>query len=410
MNEVMEITSELHGQHGVDIQLADWNKLAGLPRMRSVHDVRELFYPGLEPDVDPYSSGARRRDFFPNADNGAYLNLYRSVLSELGRQFIDIQALLKTTKQEGKLMSMVMSHVSHWMNAEPEKVSERDNNKPALRKDLVAALRVRCGDKADDESRALQQAVLHHVREKAKDFTSTALEHYLHEYPSGDDEAYGARFKQEVWRKVLSIVTIFAGPTLQHKYLASPIAEESRKISPLTIAQTARDLICEIPAVANDPALRSTTAAQQLLGMMQPVIARWISEQRMDVPDHHSEDGHPSAVPPADERLSQASRSHTSIPEQASAAARQRMVQPWTPERSATHGSFKEPTSAQLPKCGLTVASAAEISPQIEVQDRGLIDFSLTGLNNLRKQHRHKSAAATGSGHWRQRASARRGK
>ena len=152
MNEVIKITSEFQSQHGLDIQLADWNKLAGLPRMRSVHDVRGLFYPGLEPDVDPCSSGTRRRDFFPDVDDGAYLNLYRSVLSEPGRRFIDIQALLKTTKQEGKLMSIVMSHVGQWMNTEPEKVSDRDNNKPALRKDLVPALRVRYGDKADDES------------------------------------------------------------------------------------------------------------------------------------------------------------------------------------------------------------------------------------------------------------------
>jgi hypothetical protein len=49
-------------------------------------------------------------------------------------------------------MSIVMSYVSYWMNAEPEKVLERDNNKPALRKDLVSALQVRCSDKADDKS------------------------------------------------------------------------------------------------------------------------------------------------------------------------------------------------------------------------------------------------------------------
>jgi hypothetical protein len=84
------------------------------------------------------------------------------------------------------------------MNAEPEKVSERDNNKPALRKDLVSALQVRYSNKADDKSQALQQAVLCYVRKNAKDFTSTALEHYLYKYPSGDNDAYSTRFKQEV--------------------------------------------------------------------------------------------------------------------------------------------------------------------------------------------------------------------
>ena len=112
MNEVMKITSEFQSQHGVDVQLADWNKLAGLPRVRTVHKVRELFYPSLEPDVEPCSSGTRQQDLFLGVDNSAYVGLYRTVLSEPGRQFIDIQALLKTTKQEGKLISIVMSHVA----------------------------------------------------------------------------------------------------------------------------------------------------------------------------------------------------------------------------------------------------------------------------------------------------------
>ena len=59
MNEVIEITLELQGQHRVDVQLADWNKLAGLPRVQTVHEVQALFYPSLNPNVDSYSSVAR---------------------------------------------------------------------------------------------------------------------------------------------------------------------------------------------------------------------------------------------------------------------------------------------------------------------------------------------------------------
>lgn len=325
---------EIQGQHRVDVQLADWNKLASLPRVRSVHDVRGLFYPGLEPDVEPHPSDTRRQDFFLNISDDAYFQLCLSVLSKPARYFIDIQALLKTSKQEGKLMSIVLSHVGHWLNQELEKVSDRDNNKPALRKDLVPALRARYSDKAEESSCVLQQEVLQHVRENVKEFTSTTLEHYLHEYPSGDDDAYGARFQHEAWRKALSIVTRFAGPTLQHKHIASMVVEDSRKISAPRIAQTVRDLICQMPEVANEPALQSRAAAQQLLKIMQPVIARWISEQRMGVPDHPSEDRHPPPVASADkqcaerEPLSPASRSHTSILGQASAAARQHSVLP----------------------------------------------------------------------------------
>ncbi|CAN9196024.1 unnamed protein product [Alternaria alternata] len=106
------------------------------------------------------------------------------------------------------------------VNREPEKVLDRDNNKPALWKDLIPALRAKYGDKADETSRVLEQRILNDVRKNANHFTSITLDHYLHEYPGADGDAYGARFGHKVWRDVLSLVTSFAGPTLQHKYIA----------------------------------------------------------------------------------------------------------------------------------------------------------------------------------------------
>jgi hypothetical protein len=47
---------------------------------------------------------------------------------------------------------------------------------------------------------------------------------------------------------------------------------------------------------------------------------------------------------------------------------------------------------AQSPKSGSTAASDARALPRPEVQDGGLINYTLAGLNNLRKQHRHKGA------------------
>lgn len=438
----MKITSEIQDLHGLDIRLADWNQLAGLPQVRSVDEVQGLFYPSIAPGVESHPSSTRRRDFFPDIDDGVYFNLCQSVLYEPGRRFIDIQALLKTTKQEGKLMSTVMSHVCQWLNKEPEKVSDRDNNKPALRKDLVPALQAKYGDKAEDKSRVLQQSVLNYVRKNTKGFTSTTLEHYLHEFPSGNCDAYGARFKHEVWRQLLSIVTNFAGPTLQHKHMASLIPEANHKSSPPTIARTARDLIYEIPEVVNDPALQSKSAGEQLLSMIQPVIARWISEQHKDVPNHHSENEHPSIVHPVEEQGAEtepslrASNGDASIQGQVSVAARKRVL-PWILEGSDTHGSIEEPAVVQSSKRGSKVASNAKTSMRPEGQSREAIDSTIDELN-IRKQHRHKSAArqqrahvrypspaadsrqptnssgslssqaSIGSGHWRQLASAKR--
>ncbi|CAN9415968.1 unnamed protein product [Alternaria alternata] len=142
-----------------------------------------------------------------------------------------------------------------WVNREPEKVLDRDNNKPALWKDLIPALRAKYGDKADETSRVLKQRILNNVRKNANHFTSITLDHYLHEYPGADGDAYGARFGHKVWRDVLSLVTSFAGPTLQHKYIAGIVLESTRKISLPAITQTAQDLICQILEIANNLAL-----------------------------------------------------------------------------------------------------------------------------------------------------------
>jgi len=129
------------------------------------------------------------------------------------------------------------------VNRELEKVLDCNNNKPALRKDLISALRAKYGDKADEKSRVLKQRILNDVRKNVTNFTSITLEHYLYEYLGVDGDAYGVRFGYKVWRDVLSLVTSFVGLTLQHKYIASLILEDTYKISLPTIAQTVRDLI-----------------------------------------------------------------------------------------------------------------------------------------------------------------------
>jgi hypothetical protein len=289
-------------------------------------------------------------------------------------------------------MSIVMSHVSQWVNKDPTKVLDRDNNKPSLRADLIPALRAKYGDKADEKSRVLEQRILNNVRTNVNEFTSITLEHYLHEYPGADGDAYGARFGHKVWRDVLSLVTSFAGPTLQHKYTVDLLLEDTRKISLPAITQTARDLIYQIPEIANHPALQSTTAAKQLLTILQPVIAQWISKQCADEPDRRSEDRQLSPILLVDERCEERELSHATIEEQASAAVRERMLLPRILERLNPHESIKEPATALSRKRQLAVTSDAGTSLSTEVQDQGLLHASMTGLDTLRRQHRHKRA------------------
>ena len=190
-------------------------------------------------------------------------------------------------------MSIVMSYVGQWISKEPTKVVDHDNNKPALRKDLVPGLREKYRKEAEEKSKVLQQLLLDHVRDNIKDFTSTTMEHYLHEYPNGHNDAYGTHFEQTVWRKLLSIVMGFAGPTLQHKCMVRFMSESSSetlsKALP-TLAQTARDLICRIPEVVKNPALQLMSAKDKLYAIMQPMIAQWISEQCAEGLKRYGED------------------------------------------------------------------------------------------------------------------------
>jgi hypothetical protein len=151
--------------------------------------------------------------------------LYQYVAKEPMVSFNDVHAMLKTTKQEGKLMSTVMGHVTYWVNDNPTKVSDRENNKPQLRKDLVAALEPGYGEKAEEVSRVVQRQVCDYVRKHAKDFTAAAMEPYLHTYPNSDEDgtAYSARFKHKVWRDLRSLLIARSSKLkLASKYRASP--------------------------------------------------------------------------------------------------------------------------------------------------------------------------------------------
>lgn len=264
-----------------------------LPAKYSREDVQRLFYPDLEPDAVPQPLSSRQQDFLRAVSDDAYYSFYELLSLEPGYCFLDFQALLKTTKLEGKLMSTVVSHVGQWMNREPTKVTDRESNKPLLRKDLVAGLRAKYGEEAEDKSIALQQQLLDYLQDHSKDFTSTAMEHYLVEYPDTHGNKYAARFEYAGWRTLLSLVLYFAGPNLQHSCMVRFNFEDVHKQTSLpppssTVAQIARDLICQMPEIAQNPALQSARAADRLCGKMEAVFAQWILEECGEVSEQSS--------------------------------------------------------------------------------------------------------------------------
>jgi aryl-alcohol dehydrogenase-like predicted oxidoreductase len=130
------------------------------------------------------------------------------VLSTLDLGFANVHSLLKTTKQEGKLMSMAISYVSQWLNCDPARVGERDNNnnKLPLRNDFLPALQERCRDTAKEQSIKLQEQLLKYVRDNSGNFTSLVIGHFLHEYLDSNRDAYTQRFEHQAWRNMLILV------------------------------------------------------------------------------------------------------------------------------------------------------------------------------------------------------------
>lgn len=273
--------------------------MASLPHDRTQADIRKLFYPESESNTEINIPELRQRDLFPTADNKVYENLYEFVLSRPDLSFPDIHSLLKTTKQEGKVMSIVMSHVSQWLNRNPTKVAERDNNKPLLRNDLVPALRERHGEKADEQSVELQNRVLEYVRDNIGEFTCPTVENYLQEYPHGDGTAYTKRFEHETWKGVLIIVLNIAGPHLQHDALLRYNAEDPRETcsKPASaIAQAVCKIVGRIPEVLQNPALNETVAMDDLRETIEPLIVRWVARQCAKALESPAEHWQPSAI------------------------------------------------------------------------------------------------------------------
>ncbi len=273
--------------------------MASLPHDRTPEDIQKLFYPESESNTEINIPELRPRDFFPMADNKTYKKLYEFMLSRPDLSFPNIHSLLKTTKQEGKVMSIVLSHVGQWLNRNPAKVAERDSNKPPLRNDLVPALQQRHGEKADEQSLELQNRVLEYVRDNIGEFACPMIEHYLQEYPYGDGTAYTKRFEHESWKGVLIIVLDIAGPHLQHDALLRYNTEDPKEIcsKPASaIAQAVCKIVGRIPEVLQNPALNETKAMDDLRETIEPLIVRWVAKQCARALESPAEHWQPSAI------------------------------------------------------------------------------------------------------------------
>ena len=268
---MIDSVNAIRDRCGIEVQSNDWAKLAGLHPDRRQDDVQELFYPGSK----------RRRDFLANVDRQTYNGMLEYLIGAPQLKFPDVHALLKTTKQEGRTMSLIVSHVGQWLNRDPARVGERDSNKPPLRNDFLPALREKYGDDAELQSVQLQQHVLTYTRQHMAEFTDPMIEHYLNEYPTAGIDVYGKRFEYAAWKGLIFTVYATVGPHFQnHAVSRFNVEEPTIRTKPTsTIARAICNFVPRIPEVAGNPALKEQEAVDALFASMEPMVLDWAAKQ-----------------------------------------------------------------------------------------------------------------------------------
>ncbi|KAL5345473.1 hypothetical protein ACLOAV_009223 [Pseudogymnoascus australis] len=256
---VLEKISKLSRGLDEEVHLSDWAALVRLPRPCSSANTHELFYPNAPNDVlaDLSDQGHlyRQSGFLVGLEHGRYHNAARYVLDNAGQEYIDIQALLRRGRRDGKILSELMSHVTQWINCEPTKVMDRENNKLQLG--------------APRRSRELQQE-LFAVAEGRLDQLEGSF--------GGDisNDTYLERFRSPVWADILMTVYDKAGGQLQGKLAtfrlpdlnSAPCEQEPALIKTLSFA------IGRLPEVRDNPALRANGCVEELMRRISPIAAQ----------------------------------------------------------------------------------------------------------------------------------------
>lgn len=308
------------------INAGDWTSFATRLTIGYTNgSVKELFYPArLNKDLknsEKTTNLMRRKYFLKEMDDDEYYDIYHYIIEHPRIVFSKLQSLLKTTKEEGKIMMMVMTHVVTWLNPIPTVViNMRQNNKPLLREDLKPALQklantrleqAAVNDKSSTywshhngltsslelESIVLEKLILDFVREEMAVFKSPHMMASLEEYSSDDLETYGKRFATKPWDKLLNAVESFFQPSfwsittlgsVSRQYRAS--RSHHQNASRITTALCRAAL--ELPEVINDPELSSAEAVEELRASVEKAIGQWITHRHQcEVEDHPSEDG-----------------------------------------------------------------------------------------------------------------------
>ncbi|KAF5002984.1 hypothetical protein FDECE_10458 [Fusarium decemcellulare] len=302
--QVLTSLSDLPGECIDSLHASDWAKLAAaLPKGYTSTYVQKLFYPERtdelqSPSQEMHQSGeTRHKGFLLELSDESYSQVYRHILDR-PTPFPDVKRVLKITKEEGRILMQVMTHAVAWVNSNPAIIiDKRQNNKPLIREDLKPALRTRrvgthtdgtsdgMTTNADDaaqleqESIQLEQAVLDAVCNQMDLFKTPAIRPSLDIMPDDDKDGYKERFRNEPWNTVLAKVedvigSLFSSPLTPAN--SKPIYKDTHREKPTSsITRAICELVNHIPEIAENPALHSHQACQELGAYIDRAVLEW---------------------------------------------------------------------------------------------------------------------------------------
>jgi hypothetical protein len=182
-----------------------------------------------------------------------------------------------------------MEHVVTWLNRAPSALyNGQRRNKPLLREDFLPAL-VQLSPDPDAMSVELEQTVLDFTRKRLAELSQPAVKHFLEIMPkpagthdektSKQREAkeaaeYAERFLWPFWTDLLNAVLDVVGPSFQ-PWWTKCAAKDGHGVGKDVRSSFARNM----PEVAQNPALSSKRALDNLVSVLDGVVLRWAAKQ-----------------------------------------------------------------------------------------------------------------------------------
>ena len=263
------------------MSLSDWNGLARLKAARSDAELQSLFYPSASADIianlETKGSSRRRKGFLATCTDSTYYEIYTKIQQNPNIRFLDIQGFIRSSREQGRVLSQVLTHVGQWLNHCVVPAGAQDTKKAQLWEDFLPAFRGGDSDQAEERARSLQRQILASSRDRVSELTRGPASSYLSKLPDAQGDAYLERFSHAIWRDILLVVRSAAGGQFQGSLAKfnreDPNNQPQQAHSKLL--QNFRESVSRIPDISSNPALRSSAALDELMA----VVKMWAVEQ-----------------------------------------------------------------------------------------------------------------------------------